>query len=88
MIPKTISASDASGSCSESLQIIRDLDEVSEKFSLSSEENILLKGELSSENEISRSKIDELQDQCQKLLRQNSSVLKSMATLEHDLEKG
>ena len=47
-----------------------------------------LKGELSSENEISRSKIDELQDQCQKLLRQNSSVLKSMATLEHDLDKG
>lgn len=49
---------------------------------------MLLKGELANENEISRSKIDDLQDQCQKLLRQNSSVLRSMATLEHDLEKG
>ena len=61
---------------------------MSEKFSSSSEENMLLRGELANEHEVSRAEVDSLQEQCQKLLRQNSSLLKSMATMEHDLEKG
>jgi predicted nuclease with TOPRIM domain len=70
------------------IQLSRDLDEMSEKFSSSSEENMLLRGELANEHEVSRAEVDSLQEQCQKLLRQNSSLLKSMATMEHDLEKG
>lgn len=49
---------------------------------------MLLRGELANEHEVSRAEVDSLQEQCQKLLRQNSSLLKSMATMEHDLEKG
>ena len=70
------------------LQLSRDIDDISEKFSSSSEENMLLRGELANEHEVSRAEVDGLQEQCQKLLRQNSSLLKSMAGMEHDLEKG
>lgn len=70
------------------LQLSRDLDETSEKLSASSEEIIILKGELAYEHDISRAELDGLQEQCQRLLRQNSSLLKSMATMENDLERG
>lgn len=69
-------------------QLSDDLDEASQKLSSSSEENVLLRGELANESEVSRAEVDGLREQCEKLLRQNSSLLKSMATMEHDLEKG
>ena len=65
-----------------------DLDEMSEKLSASSEEIKILKGDLANERDISRTEVDGLQEQCQRLLRQNSSLLKSMATMENDLERG
>lgn len=64
------------------------MDETSEKLSASSEEIMILKNELANERDISRTEVDGLQEQCQKLLRQNSSLLKSMATMENDLERG
>lgn len=65
-----------------------ELDETSEKLSASSEEIMILKNELANERGISRTEVDGLQEQCQRLLRQNSSLLKSMATMENDLERG
>lgn len=70
------------------LQLSSELDETAEKLSATSEEITILKGELASERDISRTEIDGLQEQCQRLLRQNSSLLKSMATMENDLERG
>ena len=49
---------------------------------------MILSGELANEKEIGRAEIDGLHEQCEKLLRQNSSLLKSMATMEQNLEKG
>lgn len=70
------------------LQLSSELNETAEKLSATSEEIIILRGELASEGDISRTEIDGLQEQCQRLLRQNSSLLKSMATMENDLERG
>lgn len=70
------------------MQVSSELDETSEKLSASTEEIIILKGELANERDISRTEVDGLQEQCQRLLRQNSSLLKSMATMENDLERG
>jgi hypothetical protein len=65
-----------------------DLYENSQKVASCTEENILLRAEIANEVEINQAELDGLHDQCDKLLKQNSSLLKSMATLEHDLEKG
>lgn len=70
------------------LQLSSESDETAEKLSATSEEIIILRGELASERDISRTEIDGLQEQCQRLLRQNSSLLKSMATMENDLARG
>lgn len=65
-----------------------DLYENSQKLASCTEENILLRAELANEIEVNQAEFDGLQNQCEKSLRQNSSLLKSMATLEHDLDKG
>jgi hypothetical protein len=65
-----------------------DLYENSQKVASCTEENILLRAEIANEVQVNQAELDGLHDQSEKLLKQNSSLLKSMATLEHDLEKG
>ena len=69
-------------------QISEDLEEASQKSALHAEESMILSGELANEKELSRAEIDGLHEQCEKVLRQNSSLLKNMASMENDLEKG
>jgi chromosome segregation ATPase len=68
-------------------RLIGELDEATRKLAASTEENMQLRAELSSETEQHQLELDGLQEQCEKLLQQNSNLLKRMAQLETDLEK-
>lgn len=70
------------------IQISEDYNEKSQKNSQYTEENTLLKSEISNESELYQSELQGLRDQSEKFLKQNLSLLKNMATLEDTLEKG